>query len=119
MTVDASCRLSLLFLSGSSQESFFLENSSIVVVYHFRYFFSRYPLSLKAKLKLGHVVIDFPRVVAPWFRQNLDPPGGGVLPYKGLMGTCGQPGMFFGIFVLNRVSILSFFVLNTVSFLGR
>ena len=37
------------------------------------------------------------------------PPGGGVLPYKGLMGTCGQPGYVFGIFVLNRVSILSFF----------
>ena len=22
-------------------------------------------------------------------------PGGGVLPYKGLMGTCGQPGYVF------------------------
>ena len=40
--------------------------------------------------------------------------GGGVLPYKGLMGTCGQ-GMFFGIFVFNRVSNLSFFVLIRVS----
>ena len=40
--------------------------------------------------------------------------GGGVLPYKDLMGTCGQPGMFFGIFVLNRVSNLSFFVLIRV-----
>ena len=60
----------------------------------------------------------------------LIPGGGGVLPYKGLMGTCGQLGMFFGIFVLNRVSILSFFVLirvlilsifvlNRVSFFGR
>ena len=41
--------------------------------------------------------------------------GGGVLPYKGLMGTCGQPGYVFGIFVLNRVSNLSFFVLIRVS----
>ena len=48
-------------------------------------------------------------------------PGGGGTPLQ---------GMFFGIFVLNRVSILSFFVfisvsilaifvLNRVSFLGR
>ena len=41
--------------------------------------------------------------------------GKGVLPYKGLMGTCGQPGYVFGIFVLNRVSNLSFFVLIRVS----
>ena len=56
--------------------------------------------------------------------------GGGVLPYKGLMGTCGQPGYVFRDFVLNRVSNLSFFclnqgldlsifVLNRLSFLGR
>ena len=31
--------------------------------------------------------------------------GGGLLPYKGLMRTCGQPG-YIGIFVLNRVSFL-------------
>ena len=30
----------------------------------------------------------------------------GVLPYKGLMGTCGQPGYVFRDFVLNRVSNL-------------
>ena len=30
MTVDASCRLLLLFLSGSSQDKYALENSSIV-----------------------------------------------------------------------------------------
>ena len=46
-------------------------------------------------------------------------PGGGVLPYKGLMGTCGQPGYVFRdfclkqgiefiIFVLIRVSIYQF-----------
>ena len=40
------------------------------------------------------------------------PPGGEVLPYKGLMGTC-------GIFVLHRVSILSFLVLIRVSILSR
>ena len=28
------------------------------------------------------------------------------------MGTCSQPGYVFGIFVLNRVLILSIFVLN-------
>ena len=48
----------------------------------------------------------------------------------GLMGRAASQGTFFGIFVLNRVSILSFFVLirlsilsifvlNRVSFLGR
>ena len=56
--------------------------------------------------------------------------GGGLLPYKGLMGTCGQPGYVFRdfclkqgidfiIFCLNQVLILSIFVLNRVSFLGR
>ena len=46
-------------------------------------------------------------------------PGGGVLPYKGLMGMCGQPGYVFRdfclkqgiefiIFVLIRVSIYQF-----------
>ena len=57
-------------------------------------------------------------------------PGGGVLPYKGLMGTCGQPGYVFRdfclkqgiefiIFCLNQVIGLSIFVLNRISFLGR
>ena len=40
------------------------------------------------------------------------PSGEGVLPYKGLMGTFGQPGYVFRDFFLNRVSILSFFCLN-------
>ena len=35
--------------------------------------------------------------------------GWGILPYKGVMGTCGQPGYVFRFFVLNRVLILSFF----------
>ena len=56
--------------------------------------------------------------------------GGGVLPYKGLMGTCGQPGYVFRdfclkqgiefiIFCLNQGIDLSIFVLNRMSFLGR
>ena len=62
--------------------------------------------------------------------------GGGVLPYKGLMGTCGQPGYVFRDFclkqgiefiifclkqgiknrnsVLNRVGKSAIFVLNRV-----
>ena len=51
--------------------------------------------------------------------QNLGGGGGEVHPYKGLMGQAASQGMFFGIFVLNRVPILSIFVLNRVSFLGR
>ena len=50
---------------------------------------------------------------------------GGVLPYKGLMGTCGQPGYVFRdfcleqgiefiIFCLNQGIDLSIFVLNWV-----
>ena len=56
--------------------------------------------------------------------------GGGVPPYKGLMGTCGQPGYVFRdfclkqgiefiIFCLNQGIDLSIFVLNRMSFLGR
>ena len=51
--------------------------------------------------------------------------GEGVLPYKGLMGTCGQPGYVFRDFclkqgiknrnsVLNRVGKSAVFVLNRV-----
>ena len=56
--------------------------------------------------------------------------GGGLLPYRGLMGTCGQPGYVFRdfclkqgievtIFCLNQGIDLSIFVLNRISFLGR
>ena len=56
--------------------------------------------------------------------------GGGVLPYKGLMGTCGQPGYVFRdfcleqgvefiIFCLNQGIDLSIFVLNWVKCLNR
>ena len=55
--------------------------------------------------------------------------GEGVLPYKGLMETCGQPGYFFRdfclkqgiefiIFCINQGIDLSIFVLNGMSFLG-
>ena len=56
--------------------------------------------------------------------------GAGVLPYKGLMGTCGQPGYVFrdfclkqGIkfinFCLNHGIDLSIFVLNKISVVGE
>jgi len=55
---------------------------------------------------------------------------GGVLPYKGLMGTCGQPGYVFRhfclkqgiefiIFCLNQGIDLSIFVLNRINVLNR
>ena len=64
------------------------------------------------------------------FIGHVETPGGRVLPYKGLMGTCGQPGYVFRdfclkqgiefiIFCLNRGIDLSVFVLNRISFLGR
>ena len=56
--------------------------------------------------------------------------GGGVLPYKGLMGTCGQPGYVFWdfclkqcikfiTFCLNQGIDLSIFVLNRINVLNR
>ena len=58
------------------------------------------------------------------------PGGGGVLPYKGLMGTRGQPGYVFRdfcleqgiefiIFCLNQGIDLSIFVLNWVKCLKQ
>ena len=57
------------------------------------------------------------------------PRGGGILPHKGLMGMCRQPGYVFRdfclkqgikfiIFCLNQGIDLSIFVLNRMSFLG-
>ena len=45
--------------------------------------------------------------------------GGGVLPYKGLKGTCGQPGYVFRDFCLNQGIDLSIFVLNRINVLNR
>ena len=58
------------------------------------------------------------------------PRGEGVLPYKGLMGTCGQPGYVFRdfcleqgiefiIFCLNQDIDLSIFVLKWVKYLKQ
>ena len=44
--------------------------------------------------------------------------GGGYSLIRALWGRAASQGMFFGIFVLNRVSILSFFVLIRVSILS-
>ena len=38
--------------------------------------------------------------------------GGGVLPYKGLMGTCGQPGYVFRDFCLEQGIEFTIFCLN-------
>ena len=40
------------------------------------------------------------------------PGGGGVLPCKGLMGTCGQPGYVFGDFCLKQGIDFIIFCLN-------
>ena len=44
--------------------------------------------------------------------QIYDPGGGGVLPYKGLMGTCGQPGYVFRDFCLKQGIKFIIFCLN-------
>ena len=38
----------------------------------------------------------------PFNRQNASRGGGGVLPYKGLTGTCGQPRYVFRDFCLKQ-----------------
>ena len=45
--------------------------------------------------------------------------GGGVLPYKGLMGTCGRTGYVFRDFCLEQGIDLSIFVLNWVKCLKQ
>ena len=67
MIVEASYRLLLLFLSGFSQESMLWRTLSWFVC-RFRYFL----VNMLYFWKLGHVVVDFPCVVASWFRQNFD-----------------------------------------------
>ena len=47
------------------------------------------------------------------------PRGGGVLPYKGLMWTCGQSGYVFRDFCHKQGIDFYHFVLNKVSFLGN
>ena len=66
----------------------------------------------------------------PTYMYLPTPGGGGTPKYKGLMGTCGQPGYVFRdfclkrgiefiIYCLNQGIGLSIFVLNRISFLGR
>ena len=45
-------------------------------------------------------------------REGSKPGGGGVLPYKGLMGTCGQPGNVFRDFCLKQGVEFIMFCLN-------
>ena len=45
--------------------------------------------------------------------------GGGVLPYKGLIGTCGQSGFVFRDFCLKQGVDFYHFVLNRVFFLAN
>ena len=40
--------------------------------------------------------------LTPGVNHTFVPGGGGVLPYKGLMGTCGQPGYVFRDFCLKQ-----------------
>ena len=43
--------------------------------------------------------------------MSRNPGGGGLLPYKGLMGTCGQPGYVFRDFCLNQgIDFINFFL---------
>ena len=51
--------------------------------------------------------------------MSFRPGGGGVHPYKGLVGMCGQSGYFFRDFCLKQGINFYHFVLNRVSFLGK
>ena len=78
-------------------------------------------------------VIDLIQVISSQPIQLLyfySPGGGGVLPHKDLMGTCGQPGYVFRdfclkqgiefiIFCLNQGIDLSIFFLNRINVLNR
>ena len=44
--------------------------------------------------------------------ERKPPGGGGVLPYKGLMGTCGQLGYVFRDFCLEQGIAFTIFFLN-------
>ena len=45
-------------------------------------------------------------------RGGFNPGGGGVLPHKGLVGTCGQPGYVFWDFCLKQGIALIIFCLK-------
>ena len=86
------------------------------------------PVSACLKSKILSLCISL-RASSPFISSKASP-GEGLLPYKGLMGTCGKPGYVFQdfclkqgiefvIFFLNQGIDLSIFVLNRISFLGR
>ena len=57
--------------------------------------------------------------LTPTARVHSQEWGVGVLPYKGLMGTCGQSGYVFRDFCLKQGIDFYHFVLNRISFLGE
>ena len=59
--------------------------------------------------------IIFCRITVWDISNSIDPGGRGYSLTRALWGRAASQGMFFGIFVLNRVSNLSFFVLIRVS----
>ena len=94
--------------------------SFVFIVLQDTTFIIMYPCFLFTVLVVRHLCVH----------SATGPGGEGVLPYKGLMGTCGQPGYVFRdfclkqgiefiIFCLNQGIDLSIFVLNRMSFLGR
>ena len=62
-------------------------------------------MNVKKKLYLHCLFINktnYICFISVSFSLNLNTVGGGVLPYKGLMGTCGQPGYVFRDFCLKQ-----------------
>ena len=89
------------------------------------------PVSACLKSNILSLYISL-RASSPFIGSKASPGGGGrgLLPYKGLMGTCGKPGYVFWdfclkqgiefiIFCLNQGIDLSIFVLNRIPFLGQ
>ena len=82
-------------------------------------------------LNLFHSIAETSLHDRKWYLNGFAGGGGaGVLPYKGLMGTCGQPGYVFRdfcleqgiefiIFCLNQGIDLSIFVLDWVKCLKQ
>ena len=89
------------------------------------------PVSACLKNKILSLCISL-HASSPFIGSKASPVGGGggLLPYKGLMGTCGKPGYVFrdfclkqgiefNIFFPNQGIDLSIFVFNRISFLGQ
>ena len=93
--------------------SYFLRNKQNTI-----FVLEKYPKILNLRKSIHHEFDDF----LQFFKF--------LLPYKGLMGTCGQPGYVFRdfclkqgiefiIFCLNQGIGLSIFVLNRINVLNR